>query len=164
MARPRLRATIAGMPNESFLDTVIEKPGALTHYANVVKGRGQQRGATVTIAQAEEKHGAEMRRFYVAGINSGSRGFTDKQLELLTTWNVRIAPCVAKGMKKGPHAEENIAAYLSEIRAKGLRWSHAVVGAHIDTARGSRSYVCQACRSMVALVGGAIEDPHNLRR
>lgn len=164
MARIRRLVTIAGMSNQSFLDTVIEKPGALTHYANVVKGRGQQRGATVTIAQAEETHGAKVRRFYVAGINSGSRGFTKDQLELLATWNVRIAPCIAKGMKKGPHAEENIAAYLSEIRARGLRWSHAVVGAHIDTARGSRSYVCHACRSMVALVGGVIEDPHNVRR
>ena len=152
------------MAISSFLDTVIDKPGSLTHYANVIKGKGQQRGATVTIAHAAEAHGNDVRRFYVAGINSGSRGFTEEQLELLHCWNVRIAPCIAKGMKKGPHAEENIAAYLSEIRARGLRWSHAVVGAHIDTARGSRSYVCQACRSMVALVGGVIEDPHNVQR
>lgn len=152
------------MAKKSFLDTVLDKPGALTHYANVVKGRGQQRGATVEIAQAELAVGGERQTIFVAGINSSAKGFKKEQVELLETWSVRVAPCIAIGMKKAPHAEENIAAYLHSIGARGVRWSHAVVGAHINTERGSRSYVCHACRVMVGRVGGVIEDPHNTAR
>lgn len=155
------------MSDRSFLETVLDKPGALTHYANVVKGRmpkARHRGVTVEIAQAETTTGGAKSTIFVAGINSSARGFTDEQLELLKTWSVRVAPCTAPGMKKGPHAEENIAAYLQSIGARCVRWSHAVVGAHIDTARGSRSYVCHACQAMIQRVGGAIEDPHQVRR
>lgn len=152
------------MSDRSFLESVLDKPGALTHYANLVKGRGQQRGATVEIAQAETGAAGTAATLFVAGINSSARRFRAEQLALLKTWNVRVAPCIAPGMKQGPHAEENIAAYLESIGARGVRWSHAVVGAHIDTARGSRSYVCHACRAMIERVGGAIEDPHQVRR
>lgn len=143
---------------------MLDKPGALTHYANVVEGCGQQRGATVEIAQAELAVGGDRHTIYVAGINSSAKGFRNQQVELLETWRVHVAPCIAIGMKRAPHAEENIAAYLYSIGARGVRWSHAAVGAHFNTERGSRSYVCHACRVMVDRVGGVIEDPHNTAR
>ena len=143
----------------SFLDSRLVKPQALTYYANQVKRLGRQAGATVQIVQAQEGG----RVFFLAGINSSAR-WSEKQLALLASWGVAVAPTNFPGkitLELGGdlHAEENMAMYLDSIGAKGLRWSRAVVGAHYDTKSGSRSYVCANCRALVQRVGGAIEPP-----
>ncbi len=107
-APPLVDSTGSGPSNNlamvqlSKLNSSLGKPGALSHYANVIKGRGQQRGATVQIVQAELTVGDQHEVFFVAGINSSARqGFTSAQLELLRLWDVRVAPCIA-GDEEGP--------------------------------------------------------------
>lgn len=143
----------------SYLDSHLTKPQALSYFANRVKRLGQQRGATVQIAQAE----VDGRTFFLAGINSSAK-WSDDQLALLGSWGVDVAPTHYPGkmtLRDGGalHAEENMAMYLYSIGARGRRWSRAVVGAHYDTKSGSRSYVCANCRALVERVGGTIEPP-----
>ena len=67
-----------------------------------------------------------------------------------------MAPRYLKEMKDmAPHAEENIAAFLQEIGAKGVRWSRASVG---EVKAGESSYVYDVCKSVIRSVGGHIED------
>ncbi|MFI5915060.1 SpvB/TcaC N-terminal domain-containing protein [Dactylosporangium sp. NPDC051541] len=143
-AKPRL-------PDPSVADH-IAREGGLTDLANEIKGLGQGKGATVEIVLAKTKDGQQI---LVAGINSGSKGgLNAAQRAQLKKWGVNIAPRAAKGMKGAPHAEENIAAYLSGIKARGVRWSKAVVGKHKP---GGSSYVCRACRKIIKDIGGRIE-------
>jgi hypothetical protein len=130
----------------------IAREGGLTQLANKVKGLGQGKGATVEIVLARTKDGKQI---LVAGINSGSKGLNASQLKQLKEWGVNIAPEIAKGMKGAPHAEENIAAYLSSIGARGERWSQSVVGA---LKPNGSSYVCNVCKAMIDRVGGRIEE------
>ncbi len=139
------------LPNASVANNIATE-GGLTALANKIKRLGQGRGATVEIALATTKDGKEI---LVAGINSGSRGFNKAQLKQLKEWGVTVAPRLLAGMKKGPHAEENIAAYLDSIGAKGVRWSKAVVGKLKNS--GSSSYVCHVCEAIIKRVGGTIE-------
>jgi len=143
----------------AFLTAQLGKPQALTYHANRVKRLGQQQGATVEIAMIQD--GQTVR--FIAGINSGAT-WTQPQLALLQSWNVDVVPTNFRGrmtLRDGGalHAEENMAIYIDAIGARGLRWSRAVVGAHLDTKSGSRSYVCQMCRALVKQVGGEIEPP-----
>lgn len=153
------------MAQKSYLESILGRRGALTYGANQVKRLGQQKGATVEIAQAELMVGAEKRTLFVAGINSSAR-FNAEQLELLAAWHVQVAPStVRRGrMASAPHAEENIGAYLESIGAKGVRWSCALVGALYRTESGSNSYVCSACRAFIQRVGGVVEDPYGKNR
>jgi hypothetical protein len=142
-----------------YLESQLSNPHALTAHANRVKGLGQQAGATVEIAMIQLGD----KTSFIAGINSGAR-WTKEQRALLRSWNVKVVPTNYKGkmtLSDGGalHAEENMAIYVAGIGARGLRWSRAVVGAHIDTKKGSRSYVCRNCRELVKMVGGAIEPP-----
>ncbi len=133
----------------------ISREGSLTDMANQIKGLGQGRGATVEIALASK----DGKQILVAAINSGAKaGLNAAQLEQLRKWGVNIAPQVVKGMEGAPHAEENIAAYLTAIGARAVRWSQAVVG-EWQAGRPS-SYVCRACRSIIRSVGGRIERPN----
>ena len=118
----------------------------LSHLANRIKGRGQMKGATVEIVLARLADG---RKILVAGINS-SATWTPAQLAELRRLSINVAPQTARGMERAPHAEENMAAHLITLRARGERWSRAVVGA-------GGSYVCSVCRTMIARVGGRIE-------
>jgi hypothetical protein len=133
----------------------IREEGALTEMANKLKGLGDQaKGVTIEIVLARTKDGKEI---LVAGINSGAKGgFNKAQLALLEAWGVNVAPQQALGMKHSPHAEENIAAFLQALGARGLRWSRGVVGA---IKPGGSSYVCQACQKVIRLVGGRVEQP-----
>jgi len=143
-------------PNlNSEVATLISKEGGLTEMANKVKQLGRQkRGVTIEIALATTKEGKQI---LVAGINTGARkGFNAKQLEQLKEWGVNVAPQYLKEMKKmAPHAEENIASFLKEIGANGVRWSKAVVG---EVKAGGSSYVCEVCKSVIRSVGGRVED------
>jgi hypothetical protein len=123
--------------------------------ANEVKKLGQQHeGVTIEIALATTKEGKQI---LVAGINTGARGgFNAKQLAKLKEWGVNVAPQYSKEMKrKAPHAEENIASFLQEIGASGVRWSKAIVG---KIKAGGSSYVCDVCKSVIKSVGGRVED------
>jgi hypothetical protein len=141
------------LPSAEVAQT-LSKEGSLTELANQVKGLGQGRGATVEIALARTRDGKEI---LVAGINSGSKGLNAAQLRQLEEWGVNVAPEIAKGMKGAPHAEENIAAYLHSIGARGVRWSRAVVG---ELKPSGSSYVCQACQSVIRSIGGRVEHTH----
>jgi hypothetical protein len=128
-----------------------EKDG-LTALANEIKGLGQGKGATVEIALATTKDGKQI---LVAGINSGSKGLNEAQKKQLEKWGVNIAPDILKGMEGAPHAEENIAAYLDSIGARGKRWSKAVVG---ELKPSGSSYVCYVCEAIIKRVGGQVEE------
>lgn len=150
-----------GYDMSSFLETRLDKPQALTHYANQVKRLCKKlEGVTIELAQIEVK--GQIR--FIAGINSSAQ-WNDAQRALLRSWNVEIVePHFAGKMSLRTdggalHAEENMAIYIQSIGGRGLRWSRAVVGACYDTKSGSRSYVCQACRSVIGTVGGMIEPP-----
>ena len=93
---------------------------------------------------------------YVAGLNSAGKWTAPNWI--VSTIGIRIAPQrkqLFSGMKGQPHAEENIAAYLTQKGWKGTRWSRAVVGD--PTRKGVASFVCQNCQNMIRLVGGRIE-------
>jgi hypothetical protein len=144
-----------------FLTSRLKLPQAVTYYANQVKRLGQQDGATVQIAQVE----VDGATTFIAGINSSAE-WTTEQTALLKSWGMQVVPSHFAGGDMtlklhggAPHAEENMAAWLSERRGRGIRWSRAVVGAQKDTASGSRSYVCRACRAVIERVGGRIEPP-----
>lgn len=143
-------------PSESLADYILVE-GSLTLMANRVKGLGQQGGATVEIALAKLSGD---RRILVAGLNSSAKKLNAEQLDLLRQWQVNIAPNSGSGMtlKEGgaPHAEQNIAAYLQSVRARGERWSRAVVGAVKPS--GNSSYVCDACKEMIKMAGGRVEE------
>lgn len=139
----------------STISRIVSREGGLTELANRIKGLGQGRGATVEIALAKTKDGKEIKEILVAGINSGAKGLNDAQRLQLEQWGINIAPEIAKGMEGAPHAEENIAAYLIQIGATGVRWSKAVVG---EWRPGGGSYVCGVCREMIKRVGGRIEN------
>ena len=152
-------ATPAGVPQTLRLPQAnvannIAREGGLTALANKVKGLGQGKGATVEIVLAKTKDGKQI---LVAGINSGSKGLNAAQLKQLEEWGINVAPEIAKGMKGAPHAEENIAAFLSGIGARGERWSQAVVG---SLKPSGSSYVCQPCQEMIKRVGGRVETSH----
>lgn len=134
------------------LEKTVAREGGLTFLANKIKGLGQGKGATVQIALAITKKGKQI---LVAGINSGSKGLNTVQLKQLEEWGVNIAPLIKRGMKGAPHAEENIAAFLDSIGARGVRWSKAVVG---SLKPSGSSYVCGPCREVIKRVGGRIED------
>lgn len=146
----------------SFLDSRLSKPQALSFYANQVKRLcDNPKGVTIEIAQIQV--GGEVR--YVAGINSSAE-WNNAQRALLRSWNVEVVEphygdgsMTLKSDGGALHAEENMAIYVQAIGGRGLRWSRAVVGACYDTKSGSRSYVCQACRRIIASVGGTIEPP-----
>ncbi|MFZ4657597.1 MAG: SpvB/TcaC N-terminal domain-containing protein [Caldilineaceae bacterium] len=143
-------STDAPLTTSPALEATLKDENALTILANRIKGMGQMEGATVEIALARMKDG---RRIFVAGLNSSAR-WSQTQLDELKRLGINVAPQQATDMGKkeggAPHAEENIAGYLQEHRAKGERWSRAVVGK-----RGS--YVCNACESIVRSVGGVVE-------
>ena len=151
-AKPSVVPQTLRLPNASVA-TNIAREGGLTALANKIKGLGQGKGATVEIVLATTKDGKQI---LVAGINSGSKGLNATQLKQLEEWGVNVAPEIAKGMKGAPHAEENIAAYLSSIGARGERWSKAVVG---SLKPSGSSYVCQPCQEMIKRVGGRVETP-----
>lgn len=109
--------------------------------ANKIKGLGTSKGVTIEIALARTKDGREI---LVAGINSGANPFNKAQLAQMAAWGINVAPQAAKGMKLGPHAEENIAAFLQLIEGTGVRWSKAVVGV---VKPGGSSYVCGPCHT-----------------
>lgn len=144
------------MPQASIAKD-IAREGFLTELANKIKGLGQGRGATVEIVLATTKDGKQI---LVAGINSGAKkGLNAAQLKQLEDWGVNVAPSLYTGkMDKGQalHAEENIAAYLSQIGARAQRWSKAVVGAWNPS--GKRSYVCPTCKRIINRIGGQIEN------
>ncbi len=131
----------------------IVKEGSLTDMANQIKGLGQGRGATFQIVLAIK--GGKL--ILVAGRNTGSKPFNAAQLEQLKKWGVNVAPVQATGMRRAPHAEENIGRYLQSIGAKAIRWSRAIVGQWKPT--GS-SYICRACRRFIKMFGGRIENIH----
>ena len=137
----------------------VRPEGSLTQMANEVKALGQQRGATVEIVLAKLPNG---RQILVAGINSGSRGWTKAQRAQLAAWGVNIAPDsipkaqLNKADGGALHAEENMGAFLQKIGARGERWSKAVVG---ETKPGGSSYVCKGCQGIIASVGGRVEEP-----
>jgi hypothetical protein len=145
----------------SFLDTRLDKSQALSYYANQVKKlRDRHQGVTIEIAHiqiGEEKS-------FIAGINSSAK-WEDAERALLRSWGVAIVEPNLRGQMTlkddggALHAEENMAAYISSVGGRGLRWSRAVVGACFDTKSGSRSYVCHRCRAIVERVGGTIEPP-----
>jgi RHS repeat-associated protein len=143
-------------PASTISDT-ISKEGGLTELANKIKGLGQGKGATVEIALARTKDDKEI---LVAGINSGAKELNEAQLNQLKEWGINVAPQTAIG-KGGPHAEQNIGAFLHQIGARGVRWSKAVVGAWKPT--GS-SYHCEGCKDMIDLVGGVPEKTPLPRR
>jgi hypothetical protein len=126
----------------------IRREGGLTNLANRIKKLGQFAGTTVEIALAETTDG---RQVLVAGINSGSNGFNASQLKQLEDWGINVSPEWAKKMKRGPHAEENMAAYMDATALRGLRRSRAVVG---KLRASGNSYVCSACQMMIKKVGG----------
>jgi len=145
----------------TFLESRLDKPQALSYYANQVKKlRSRHRGVTIEIAHIELRG----EKSFIAGINS-SAAWQEAERALLRSWGVTIVEPNFRGQMTikedggGLHAEENMAAYISAIGARGLRWSRAVVGACFDTAAGSRSYVCHRCRAIVERVGGSIEPP-----
>ena len=157
----------------SYLDTRISRPQALTDFANQVKrGRDEHRGVTIELAEIEIRG----ERSFIAGINSGAK-WTEAELALLRSWNVyAVEPGLQRKSVTGRpprsedagltrehggalHAEENMGAYIHAKGGRGIRWSRAVVGKCYDTASGTRSYVCDRCRSMIDLVGGRIEPP-----
>ena len=145
----------------SFLDTRLDKPQALSFYANQVKKlRARPEGVTIEIAQIQV--GTE--KSFIAGINS-SATWEAAERALLKSWGVTVVEPSFRGEMTlkddggALHAEENMAAYISSIGGRGLRWSRAVVGACFDAKSGSRSYVCHRCRTIVERVGGAIEPP-----
>jgi hypothetical protein len=142
---------VAPITPDPGIEKSASQRGGLTKLANQVKRLGQMSGAVVQIVLAITKDG---KRILVAGINSGSKGFTAAQLALLKSWGVNIAPETLKGMEESPHAEENIAAYLQSIRARPLKWSKAVVG---EVKAESKSYICSKCRSLIRLMGGETE-------
>jgi hypothetical protein len=139
-------------PSASVAKNIARKKDGLTALANEIKELGQGKGATVEIALATTKDGKEI---LVAGINSGSKGLTAAQMEQLEKWGVNIAPEFAKGMKRAPHAEENIAGFLESIGARGERWSKAVVG---ELKPSGSSYVCYVCRAIIKRAGGQVEE------
>jgi hypothetical protein len=132
---------------------VLDRPNSLTLLANKIKGLGQLSGATVQIVQARK--GPDT--FFVAGINSSARPFNNAQKKELKRLGIKIAPQNLKGKMKGEeqHAEENIAIFLQSMKARGVRWSHAIVG---DPEK-KRSYICKRCKSLIRLIGGITEDP-----
>jgi hypothetical protein len=159
----------------SYLDSRISRPQSLTDFANQVKGKGgreSHRGVTIELAQIEIRG----ERSFIAGINSGST-WTSGERALLRSWGVTVVepglrPKSVSGRPPKPdeagltrknggalHAEENMAIYIQAVGGRGIRWSRAVVGKCYDTKSGSRSYVCERCRSMIDLVGGDIEPP-----
>jgi RHS repeat-associated protein len=137
------------VPSAELLST-LGRPNALTHLANRIHGMGQRSGATVEIAQAITSDG---RTIFVAGTNS-SAGWSAEQLAELERLGIEAAPINASSMTRGeggaPHAEENIAAFLDSIGARGVRWSRAVVGE-------GGAYVCRSCQSIIRRIGGYIE-------
>lgn len=144
--RPR-RAPAAFTPEAA---AYLRHERGLTQLANQIKRLGQMAGATVEIALARLADG---RRLLVAGINSNlTARWTRAQLAELKRLGIERAPQTVR-MEKGPHAEENIAAHLITLGARGERWSKAVVGNGTK-----RAYVCAACRAMIQRVGGIIED------
>lgn len=139
------------LPSASVTDH-IAREGGLTELANKIKGLGQSKGATVEIVLAKTKDG---RQILVAGINSGAKkGLNSAQLAQLEEWGVNVAPQVAKGMENSPHAEQNIAAYLTSVNSRGVRWSKSVVG---ELKPSGSSYVCDVCRDVIKLAGGRVE-------
>ncbi len=147
----RLPARLAASSLSTFSEEaarLVARSGGLTYLANSVKRLGQMRGATVEVALARLPDGT---RILIAGLNSSAR-WTTEQLAELQRLGVNVAPQVTRGMEEAaPHAEENIAAFMIEIGARGERWSRAVVGA-------GGSYVCGACQSIVRSVGGVVEE------
>jgi RHS repeat-associated protein len=146
------RAANLRLPNEDVA-AGLSKEGALTEMANKIKGLGDQaKGVTIEIVLARTKEGKEI---LVAGINSSNKGFNKAQLAQLKAWGVNVAPQIAKGTPKGPHAEQNIAAFLEKFGAVGVRWSKAIVGA---IKPGGSSYVCKGCQDVIKRAGGRIEE------
>lgn len=145
----------------TLMEAELQRKGehALTLVANRIKALGDRmRGATIQIAHVQIGETS----IFIAGINS-SAGFNDRQRDEMRRLGIVEVPCHLKGVRRedggAPHAEENMAAYIHDRGGRGLRWSRAVVGGVYDTKRGSRSYVCAACRAMVERVGGVIEPP-----
>jgi RHS repeat-associated protein len=147
--RPRGRTVLPAAVRTATTEALnfLSNARGLTELANRIKGLGQMRGATVEIVAARLADG---RQILVAGINSGAR-WTRAQLAELQRLGIEVAPQVARGMRRGPHAEENIAAHLQSIGARGERWSRAVVGE-------GGSYVCGPCQAIIRRAGGAIEQ------
>jgi len=143
-----LEAAKASKPKaiSSDLKNSLEVENALTNLTNKIKGMGQGKGATVEIVEAVTPSGVTI---LVAGLNS-SANWTEAQLDALKKLGINVAPQFLRGMKQAPHAEENLAAYLTSIGAKGVRWSRGVVGA-------GGSYTCDACQKVIPRVGGVIE-------
>jgi hypothetical protein len=144
-----------------FLEARLQRPQALSHYANQVKRLcDRHEGTTIELAQMQV--GSDI--LFIAGINSSSN-WNEAQRRLLKTWGVTVVEPNLRGQMTlkshggALHAEENMAAYIQSVGGRGLRWSRAVVGACFDTKSGSRSYVCHRCRAIVERVGGAIEPP-----
>ncbi|MFS8979722.1 hypothetical protein PO002_35505 [Cupriavidus necator] len=129
---------------------MLKDENTLTYLANQIKGLGQTEGATVEITQATLRNGESV---FVGGINS-SASWSKAQLDELKRLGIRVAPQTVSDMTRedggAPHAEENIASYLRDNRARGVRWSRAVVGKE-------GSYVCGACKYVIKSSGGYIE-------
>lgn len=113
----------------SFLDTRLDKPQALSFYANQVKKlRARHEGVTIEIAQIQV--GTE--KSFIASINSSATWEAAERV-LLKSWGVTVVePSFGGEMTLRDdggalHAEENMAAYISSVGGRGLRWSRAVV-------------------------------------
>ena len=138
--------------NQAAIEEILKLKNVLTRIATRIKKMGKMGGATpgetVEVAVAQ---GAS-RRFLIAGLNSSAGSWTPEQLRELARLGIHTAP-VTKGLrKKQPHAEENIMWELEKLKARGLKWSNAPVGAGKED-----SDVCPSCRAKIHADGGSIE-------
>lgn len=147
-----MQPVVRAMTSETV--AIAAQPKGLTYLANMIKGKGQMRGATVEIALAQMPDG---RKILVGGINSGA-DWKPAQITELKRLGIAVAPQTLRNEKKPPHAEVNIATYLRNLKAIGIRWSRGAVGDPNDKG-GNAGYVCQDCQNFIRnnRIGGEFE-------
>jgi hypothetical protein len=123
------------------------KVGSFKEVAGKIHGMRQPKGQAIAVI--EVRVGDKIRN--AAAANSGA-GFTPEQLSRLRELDVEVIPSFGKELV---HAEQNIAAWVANLRTQGMQVQVLKWGV---SATRTGAYICTGCRQIAKELGGVVEE------